>query len=193
MFSFSKNPKSTYQDEELLEGFQKSGKLPWLSMLFDRYLEMVYGVCLKYLKNQVEAEDAVMAIFEELIEKAKNHNIDSFRPWLYVLTRNYCLQFLRKQQRKPIDAFDPHRMYFTAELHPLVENYEENPNLKNLQTCLDQLNTQQKACIEQFYYQDKSYKEISEESGIPLGRVRSFIQNGRRNLKMCLDKNAMNE
>ena len=193
MFRFSRHPKSTHSDEELLSGFQRTGQLPWLGMLYERYMEMVYGVCLKYLKAPVEAEDAVMAIFEELTQKVPKHEIESFRPWLYVLARNHCLMFLRKQQKKPTNALDPERMYSEDNLHPIAEEYAEDSNLDRLQDCLESLNEQQKTCVEQFYYQEKSYKDIAEASGQTLGRVRSHIQNGRRNLKICLEEKATKE
>lgn len=190
---FAKPPKPSYSDEALLAGYQRTGSLPWLGMLYERYTEMVYGVCLKYLKDQTEAEDAVMAIFEELVGKARKHEIDHFRPWLYVLTRNHCLMFLRKQKRTITDAFDPNRMYSEDNWHPVEENYREDPNLQRLEFCMDQLNESQQQCIRQFYLDDKSYKEIAAEYNLPLGTVRSHIQNGRRNLRKCIEEKAAKE
>lgn len=193
MFRFSRHPKTGYSDEELLAGFVRTGQLPWLGMLYDRYLDMVYGVCLKYLKDPVEAEDAVMAIFEVLAQKLPDQKIESFRPWLYVLTRNHCLMFLRKQQKTPTVTFDPGFMQSGDHLHPIEETYTESPHWDYLQACLEKLNAQQKACVEQFYYQNKSYKDIATASGQPLGQVRSHIQNGRRKLKICIEERVNQE
>jgi len=190
---FSQSPRPSYSDEELLAGYQRTGRLPWLGMLYERYTDMVYGVCLKYLQNETEAEDAVMAIFEELVEKARKHEIDSFRPWLYVLTKNHCLMFLRKQKRTITNSFDPHRMYSGDTAHPIAEEYIEDPNIERLEYCIEQLNEAQQKCIRQFYLDDKSYKDIAGEQNLPMGTVRSHIQNGRRNLRKCIEEKAAKE
>ena len=84
-------------DEKLVALYQQSGELQHLGVLYERYVELVNGVCLKYLKNPTLAEDAVMSIFEILVDKAKTHDIRQFRPWLYVLAKNHCLMQLRKK------------------------------------------------------------------------------------------------
>lgn len=190
MFRFGHKP---YSDDELLRQYQQSGQLPWLGRLFERYTEMVYGVCLNYLKNTTEAEDAVMAIFETLVDKARHHQIERFRPWLYVLTKNHCLQFLRKQQKQFVNPIDPGRMYSEEAWHPFAEEYVEDPNVQRLEDCLDHLQEPQKSCIESFYLHGKSYQEIAREKTLPLGRVRSYIQNGRRNLRNCIEAKAKKE
>ena len=61
-------------------------------------MHLVYGVCLKYLKNRDESKDAVMQIFEKLIIEIPKQKIENFRSWLYVVTKNYCLMQLRSQK-----------------------------------------------------------------------------------------------
>jgi len=84
-----------------------SGDLQVLGVLYSGYTELVYGVCLKYFKQEEQASDAVMDIFEELIQKAKKHEVDKFRPWLYVLAKNHCLMRLRKAGQNLTVSFDP--------------------------------------------------------------------------------------
>jgi len=187
MFRFFKKSKKDWQDEELLELYQTEGSLDDLGMLYDRYIELDYGVCLKYFKAPQKAEDAVMAIFEQLIAKAKTHSIQQFKSWLYVLSKNYCLMELRKGQKNLTVSFDPSLMQSVDKRH-LKEDYIENGYLKFLKPCMEALPEQQKRCIKLFYLEGSSYKEIAVQQNLPLGKIRSFIQNGRRNLKNCLEK-----
>ena len=184
IFRKKSNDKS---DLELLAAYQASGDLEVLGELFERYMELVFGVCLKTLKDREKAEDAVMSVFEELVVKAKEHEIRQFRGWLHVLTRNYCLMQLRKQNKYSTVSFDAKFMQSTETVHPM-EEVGNNGTEKALKTCLDKLSEKQKRCVGLFYFQNKSYKEIAELTGEELGKVRSFIQNGRRNLKICIEK-----
>jgi len=148
---------------------------------------LVYGVCLKYLKDEEQAKDAVMGIFEELINKAKQHDIKQFRGWLYVLSRNYCLMQLRsgkKMQMVNLDDF----MEFSPVLHPDDNNREAA--MMALERCMDKLPKAQKQSIDLFYLKEQCYKEIAETTGFSLNEVKSYIQNGKRNLKICLEKDS---
>ncbi len=179
-------------DEELVAQYQSSDDLSHIGLLFERYTELVYGVCLKYLKIPALAEDAVMDIFETLVKKAKTHDIREFRPWLYVLSKNHCLMQLRK--KNPMVSFDDMMPAAQAEVvhsagmvHP-IDEFEPNGEELALKDCLEKLPQQQLKCVKDFYFEGKSYKLISEESGEELGRVRSNIQNGRRNLRICMEQ-----
>ena len=192
MFRFLKQGQKSWTDQELLDRYRTEGKLEHLGLLYDRYIEMVYGVCLKYFREDQKAQDAVMAIFEQLIEKAKKHEVQQFKSWLYVLCRNHCLMELRKEQKNLTVSFDPDFMQSVDKRH-LIDEYEENGHLKHLKGCIDGLPNDQKYCIQQFYLEGLSYKEIADQRGTPLGKIRSFIQNGRRNLKICLEKRTLKE
>ena len=179
--------KSKKTDADLLARYQRKNDMQALGELYERYMEMVYGTCLKYLKNPEKAEDAVMGIFEQVSQKAKKHNIKDFRPWLYVFTKNYCLMQLRKKEIT--QNFEPHLMQSDESLHPLFENPSEDKEIQlgHLEDCIETLPAQQKQCIDLFYLQEQSYKVIAEGLDLPLGKVRSYIQNGRRNLKNCME------
>lgn len=179
------NAPEHWTDEQLLEKYISGGSAQYLGKLYERYMPMVYGVCLKILKDPGKAEDAVMTIYEELTRKVKEHEIESFRGWLYVLARNHCLMEWRKNQRRPTDLHDD------MSRHDAVEQafeYELPRNGTPLERCLDELSGAQRKSVEWFYFEEKSYKEISDLIHEDVGKVRSYIQNGRRNLKICLEK-----
>jgi RNA polymerase sigma-70 factor, ECF subfamily len=177
-------------DEELIEIFRKKNDLNVLGILFDRYVHLVYGVCLKYLKNREDGKDAVMQIFELLIIDVPKFEIQNFKSWLYVVSKNHCLMKLRKisSEQKRINAFHSENfMESTDILHPLDDLENENLRL-HLEECMNRLKTEQKKSVELFYYQQKCYKEIADEMNIEENKVKSFIQNGKRNLKICIEQ-----
>ena len=181
------NKLSSPTDQELLAIYRNDGDIAVLGQLYERYMPLVYGVCLKYLKDEETAKDAVMAIFEELVIKVNQHDISVFRSWLYVLGRNYCLMQLRAGKKLEMVALDD-IMEFTPLLHPDDNNREEA--YKALERCVDKLTGAQKQSIDLFYLQEKCYKEVAEVTGFSLNEVKSYIQNGKRNLKICLEKNS---
>ncbi|MEM9918452.1 MAG: sigma-70 family RNA polymerase sigma factor [Bacteroidota bacterium] len=183
---FHKREKPT--DQELIARFRASGNLEDLGILYEQYMALVYGVCLKILQDQGAAEDAVIGIFEELSRKLPKHEVSNFKSWLHSLTRNYCLMQLRRQKKDLTQSYDPTLMYLLDSKHPVNEQSEEGIPKSILKGCLDKLTPQQKQCIEGFYYSDMSYKEIAEEQNEEVGKIRSHIQNGRRNLRKCIEK-----
>lgn len=186
---FSPNPPQKWSDEELVAKYVSSDEARYLGILYERYMPMVFGVCLKILKDRGKSEDAVMAIYEELTRKVKIHQIEAFRGWLYVLARNHCLMEWRKAQNRKTDLHASDEMHlFDAVEAPF--DIEINTGKAPLQQCLEALPPQQNLCVCQFYFEDKSYKEISDLLGEEIGKVRSYIQNGRRNLKLCLENRS---
>ncbi len=151
-------------------------------------MDIVYGVCLKYLRQVEDAQDAVINIYEELITKVKKYEIDNFGGWLYQLSRNHCLMHLRSQKKRPRTVALP-VMHLPAETH-LDDIQEKENNFDKMQDCIEQLSTEQQFAVKQFYLQKKCYKEIADETGNDINKVRSHIQNGRRNLKICMEANT---
>lgn len=183
---FLKNISTADPDKVLLEQYKVSGSLDTLGELYQRYMDLVYGVCLKYVKEPEDAKDCVLNIFEELVTKLKKHEVDNFKGWLYQLTKNHCLMKLRKQ--KPVTVNIDLSFVQSEENIHLDGELEKEENFKQMQYCLGQLNEEQRQVIELFYLNNKCYKEIAEITTIELNKVRSFIQNGRRNLKICMEK-----
>jgi len=175
-------------DSELLNRYKKGGDLTYLGELYSRHQSLVYGVCLKYLKDRDESKDAVMQLFEKLIQTLKNHEVDNFKSWLYVTTRNHCLMQIRARKGKFTQEFSADFMENQLLLHPEDEPELEG-NLNRLEKCIETLIIEQKQCIQLFFLQDKCYKDIVQFTGFDLNQVKSFIQNGKRNLKICMERN----
>ncbi len=175
-------------DSELLNHYKKDGELSYLGELYTRYQSLVYGVCLKYLKDRDESKDAVMQLFEKLIQTLRNHEVDNFKSWLYVTARNHCLMQIRARKGKFTQEFSPEFMENQLLLHPEDEPELEG-NLTKLEKCIEALMNEQKQCIQLFFLQEKCYRDIAQFTGFDLNQVKSFIQNGKRNLKICMERN----
>ena len=182
------SPPASQTDEQLLAEYVRSGDTRHLGLLYERYMPMVYGVCLKILKDSGKSEDAVMAIYEELTRKLQVHEVESFRGWLYVLARNHCLMEWRKNQRRPTDLHPPEDMSRYDAVEQAFE-FELPQGGAPLEKCLGELPAHQRQSVEMFYFEDKSYKEIADLLAEEVGKIRSYIQNGRRNLRICMEKN----
>lgn len=177
-------------DEELLQLYRKSRRPEYLVDLYGRYMPLVYGVALKYLKNAPDAQDAVMQIYEELGEKVLRHDVKVFKAWLYACVRNYCLMELRKRPEGFFVELDEKFMDFCDDLH-LDDIRETEEKELRLRECLEALPEKQRECVEAFFISELSYKDIGEKSGFSLKLVKSFIQNGKRNLKLCLERKGI--
>jgi RNA polymerase sigma-70 factor (ECF subfamily) len=174
-------------DQELVEAYKRSADLDILAALYQRYMDLLYGVCLKYLEDPEIAKDAVMNIFVELPGKLLRHDVDYFRGWIYTLAKNHCLMQLRSEKGIKRQDIDMERMQSEDPVH-LNGVLEKEERLDHLSKCLDTLSTEQKTVVELFYLQNKCYKEIEGITGMDWNKVRSHIQNGRRNLKICMEK-----
>ncbi len=180
---------SSLSDEELLQTFKQNHDQNVLAELYLRYYELVYGVALKYLSEAEAAKDAVMNIYTELLRKLPGQQIRSFKSWLYVFVRNHCLMQLRTDKKMPVDHMEPEVFMQSGNfLHHDDENDKE-VIFKLLEDCIKKLPVEQKQSIELFYLQSKSYQEVADKTGHDWNKVRSLIQNGRRNLKICMEKN----
>ena len=173
-------------DAELVALYKRDQNQEVVAMLFQRYMDLVYGVCLKYLKHPENAQDSTIAIYEELVGKLARHEVDNFKGWLYTLSKNHCLMRLRSEKKEPRVNFDVELVQSSENLH-LNGELEKEENFRKLEFCLGQLQQEQKQAIELFYLQGKCYNEISAITGMEWNKVRSYIQNGRRNLKICME------
>lgn len=161
-----------------------------LGELYSRYMHLVYGVCLKYLRNREESRDAVMSIFEKIASEPERHRPDNFRAWLYVVTKNFCLMELRSAASGKVkyDKWAMEQDIFVESepfLHPVDREGSETD--RALRECIEKLSRLQRESVELFYFNNKCYREIAEMIGSDEKKVKSLLQNGKRNLKICLE------
>ena len=180
-------------DVELIDDFKSGGDASALGLLFERYVHIVYGVCMKYLKNTEESRDATMQIFEKIRFDLQKHKVEKFSFWLHTVSKNYCLMQLRSKDA--MKSYDD--TLLVTEEGVMEENIsdflgEQNAEhlLEILPRALENLNTEQRICIELFYLKEKCYEEVSSLTGYDMKKVKSYIQNGKRNLKIYLSKHT---
>ncbi|MCE6987632.1 RNA polymerase sigma factor [Dyadobacter sp. CY323] len=188
---FQDKKKEPVSEGERLAEYRRTGDVAILGSLYEPYMEMVYMISLKYLKEEDESKDAVMQIFEKLIGDLKSHQVENFKSWLHSVVRNHCLMQIRTR-------------HVFVDVSEFIENGESpaaadtefedatvlDTQLTSLSKCMESLASEQRISIELFYKQEKCYKEISGETGFDINKVKSYIQNGKRNLKICMDKNG---
>lgn len=185
----SANRYSDISDNELLQRYLHSRENEWLGILLQRYTLLLLGVCMKYLKDENEARDAVQQVFLKVIQEIHKYRIEYFKSWLYMVAKNHCLTTLRDKKSR-------HSEVLTDNHDPALQEETENDALPATQvssemlfTSLEQLSNEQKQCVTLFYLHKKSYAEISSETGFNMMQVKSYIQNGKRNLKIIIERN----
>lgn len=174
-------------DEKLLELYCSSGDVGSLGELYSRYIPLIYGVALKYFKNSVEAEDAVSDIYIEISQKVSKYKIVNFRTWLYSVVRNHCLGKLRADKKGYIVESNINAIMELSDIEHLLYIEQKELEYNRLGECMRKLSIQQKQCIQLFYIDKFSYAEVSDKTHYSLLKVKSYIQNGKRNLKSCLE------
>lgn len=170
----------------MLEKYRSTQDTAVLGVLYERYMHLVYGACLKYLKDAETSKDAVMNIFEELVVKLKTHRVDNFRSWLFVVSKNHCLMHLRREGKIKTTEIPEAVMQSEDDAH-LNGVMEKEKHLVALEECLDKLPAEQQRMVRMFYLENRCYNDIADSTGMEWNRIRSHIQNGRRNLKICMD------
>lgn len=190
--SKSEHDLQSLSDEELIKSFKKQANNIYIGELFERYTHLVFGVCLKYLKNEEDSKDAVMQVFEELPQKITDFKILNFKSWLYSVAKNHCLMKLRKDktsQKARVEVYENirHEIMESPEVFHLNNEENADKRISHLEKGITALKTEQRKCIELLYLQNKSYNEVAELTGYNLKKVKSYIQNGKRNLKIFME------
>lgn len=176
---------SSLSDKDLLEAYAQHQSPKIIGEIFERYGKMIFGVNLKYLKNKENAEDILMQTFENLPFKLAKSKVENLRNWLYTIAKNDCLQFIRK--KKPTQEIVASLNVMPNQANEQLEAvYLLDAKLSQLEKAIGFLKSEQKLCIDLFYLKKMSYDEVAQETGFELKKVKSFIQNGKRNLKLIL-------
>lgn len=182
---------SHLSDQDLLSRFYKEDDNEWLGILFQRYTLLLLGVCMKYLKNEEEARDAVQQIFLKALTELKKYPVSYFKSWIYMVAKNHCLMQLRhKSTHQAVEVTE--KMYVPDESANLQHHVNKDKTLSLMESAMEELNDDQKLCVTLFYLEKKSYQQIAEQTGFNLMQVKSHIQNGKRNLKISMEKKLKN-
>lgn len=181
---------STYSDSELLQLYKETGKSDYFGELYNRYIPLLYGLCLKYLQEEEKAQDAVMQLFEDLLPKLSRYEIREFRTWIYSVAKNHCFPAVTKRKSRDSNRFRPAICGILYDLLHLLDKEETSDDARTtaLKHCLEKLPEPQQRCILSFFMEEMSYVDIVEQTGYQLKSVKSYIQNGKRNLKSCIEK-----
>jgi RNA polymerase sigma factor (sigma-70 family) len=172
-------------DEDLLQQYYDKRDNRLLGILLQRYTLLLLGVCMKYLKDEEAAKDAVQQIFLKVIHELQRYRVQFFKSWLYMIARNHCLMQLRRHDVKNVSALNEN---IIEEEFQLQQEIEKEKLLSLVEASMEELNSDQKTCITLFFLEKKSYQQISEQTGFSLMQVKSYIQNGKRNLKLLVEK-----
>lgn len=194
MWLFKK--KEYNSDEELLKHYKQSGNKELFADLFKKHVSVVYGTCLFYLQDKDEAQDATMQLFEKLMLDINNREIDNFKGWLSFVVRNHCISLIRKNKSQSKNIKSYYEFEYEApdyETEEKINSVNDDVLLENMKTCLPKLKENQRICVELFYLKNKSYQDIANETNFSLNEIKSYIQNGKRNLKLFLEDSIKNQ
>lgn len=188
IFTLMSNQLNTISDESLLKLYRETIDAESVGELYKRYSLLVYGVCYKYLKNEFDAKDCAAEVFEIMLDTLKKHDIEYFKSWLFTVSKNHALRKIHKNNTLIINDIENYSEIFMENEYDLSLNIKEDKtNL--LQKAISNLKEEQRTCIELFYYQQKPYQEVASITGYDLNKVKSAIQNGKRNLKIFMEEN----
>ena len=193
MWLFKKRDFAT--DEELALNYFKTGDKELVGLLFEKHVKTVFGVCLFYFRDKDIAKDAVMQIFEKLINELKKTEVKNFKGWLSFVVRNYCISEIRKNKNRfnlPESYLDFEVKETTLEEEEKISEVSDEEMIEQMQICLVDLKENQRVCVELFYLKSQSYQQICDKTNFSLNEVKSFIQNGKRNLKLLLEQRIKN-
>lgn len=166
---------SSYSDSELVRLYKETGKNDYFGELYNRYIPLIYGLCLKYLQEEVEAQDAVMQLFEDLLPKLSRYEIREFRTWIYSVAKNHCFQLLRKENPEIATDFDRQFVESYDLLHLLdKEETSDDARTAALKHCMEKLPEPQQRCILFFFMEEMSYADIMEQTGYQQKVVKSL-------------------
>ena len=174
-------------DNELLENFYRDHNNEWLGILLPRYTLLLLGVCMKYLKNEEDAKDCVQQIFLKIINELHKYKVEYFKSWIYMIAKNHCLMKLRDKGKLSTEL-NEHLISVQDETEEKISYVEKDVLLARMTEAIEKLNEEQKQCVSLFYLHKKSYSQVADITGFTIMQVKSYIQNGKRNLKMMMEK-----
>jgi RNA polymerase sigma-70 factor (ECF subfamily) len=174
-------------DAQLLASYRESRDAEIAGLLLERYSLLLMGVCMKYLEDEDKAKDAVQQIFLKVLNDLWKYRVENFSGWLYQVAKNHCFMQFRQEKKQGWKKTEG-QLYAEDEAMIKEEIAFREMQLENLAESIEKLNEEQRICIRLFYLEEKSYRQVAESTGFSIGEVKSHLQNGKRNLKIRMDK-----
>jgi RNA polymerase sigma factor (sigma-70 family) len=188
---FRNRKKEPLTEAQRLSAYRQTDDVGLVGEVYAPYMEMVFGICYKYLRDEDESKDAVMQIFEKLVQDLKIHEVGNFKSWLHSVARNHCLMQLRsKRVFVGSEEINEENTTWDLQTNESEDIFTLDHQLNSLSKCMQSLVSEQRVSIQLFYVEEKCYRDICNETGFDFNKVKSYIQNGKRNLKICMDKNG---
>jgi RNA polymerase sigma factor (sigma-70 family) len=181
-----RDPYNDISDRELLDRFYQDNNNQWLGILMERYTLLLFGVCMKYLKNEEDAKDSVQQVFLKALDELRKYRVEYFKSWIYMVAKNHCLMKIR--DRKGTALLNEDSLVQEADFPGPGDHLAKDRVLESLTESLRELNPEQKQCVTLFYLDKRSYQDIVDSTGFTLMQVKSHIQNGKRNLRIALER-----
>ena len=148
-------------DNTLLEKFYADKDNQWLGILLQRYTMLLFGVCMKYLKNEDDAKDSVQQVFLKAIAELHKYKVAYFKSWIYMVAKNHCLMKLRDKQGKTPALLNEQSMAIEEEAVSVQAHLDKDRMLDAMTAAIEELNAEQKQCVTLFYLDKKSYNADS--------------------------------
>lgn len=188
---FTNPANNEHTEQQLIRRYKETHDMAFMGTLFDPYIHLVYGLCLKFLKSREDSQDTTLEIFEKVSKELLKSEVTHFKSWLYILSKNECLRVLKQKQKLQfVDLVveKDYKDYVEFESFFTLNNEDDHKKLDGrLKECIEKLNEHQQKSIELFYFKSKCYNEISQILEVGVKKVKSYIQNGKRNLKKCIE------
>ena len=161
--------------------------------LFKAYTKDIFGVAYYILKDQQAAKDIIMDVFEVLLKQDSLAKIQNKKAWLLGTSRNLSLKKFNKQIKTQYGLEHKNIIEQIVEKDDQEELIIKNANEEAMLEQLALLKPLQSKCITLYYLKGLSYQQIAKKENISMNDVKSNIQNGKRNLKIKLEKLAIND
>jgi RNA polymerase sigma factor (sigma-70 family) len=188
---FRNRKKEPLTEAQRLSAYRQTDDVGLVGEVYAPYMEMVFGICYKYLRDEDDSKDAVMQIFEKLVQDLRIHEVGNFKSWLHSVARNHCLMQLRsKRVFVGSEEINEENTTWDLQTNESEDIFKLDHQLNSLGKCMQSLVSEQRVSIQLFYVEEKCYRDICNETGFDFNKVKSYIQNGKRNLKICMDKNG---
>jgi len=149
-------------DEELVRLYLESQNVAYFNLIYKRYSGKIFGKCLSLLKHEDEAEDATQDVMMKiLMNMAKFSGRSRFSTWIYSITYNYCIDFLRRKKRDPSVYVDDFIDNMDVE-DDVEDAFLLEMNVNRLKVILQEIPIGDKTILLMKYQDEMSIKEIGQ-------------------------------